>query len=142
LKETLMKKQLIEWSDEFLVGILWMDYQHRTLISNINYLHAAILEKKAEHFIQHIISFLESYVTNHFSLEEEYMQACAYPEKKAHFTEHDTFRGNLQELKLGRASLGGLEAESLCYDLLEWFRRHILTTDAKLSAFLKAKNAM
>ena len=34
---------LIEWSEKLGTGIIWQDYQHKTLIENMNFLHIAIL---------------------------------------------------------------------------------------------------
>jgi hemerythrin len=56
-----------------------------------------------------------------------------------HVKEHDTFRRNLEELKAGQLSPGELSAESLCFDLCEWLKTHILSIDRRLGAFLKAQ---
>ena len=51
-----MEKKLIQWSGALGAGIIWMDYQHQTLIEKINFLYTAILEKKGEELIaEHIL---------------------------------------------------------------------------------------
>ncbi len=52
-----MEKKLIQWSDALGAGIVWMDYQHQTLIEKINFLYTAILEKKGEDLIAETTSF-------------------------------------------------------------------------------------
>jgi len=137
-----MEKKLIQWSSALGAGIIWMDYQHQTLIEKINALYTAILEKKGEALIAEMTAFLDEYVQSHFSLEEKYMGEFGYPERYEHFEAHDQFRKNLQDLKTLKGAKGELVAESLCYDLFEWFKNHIKTTDKKLGIFLKTKLAV
>jgi len=137
-----MEKKLIQWSSALGAGIIWMDYQHQTLIEKINVLYTAILEKKGEALIAETTAFLDEYVQSHFLLEEKYMADLSYPERYEHCEAHDEFRKNLQELKTFKTSKGELVAESLCYDLFEWFTTHIKTTDKKLGVFLQAKLAI
>jgi hemerythrin-like metal-binding protein len=137
-----MEKKLIQWSGALGAGIIWMDYQHQTLIEKINFLYNAILEKKGEDFIAETVAFIDDYILNHFALEEKYMEACSYPERSEHVGDHDQFRKNIQDLKTLTNTKGELMAESLCYDLFEWFKSHIRTTDKKLGIFLKAQSAL
>ena len=137
-----MEKKLIQWSSAFGAGIVWMDYQHQTLIEKINFLYTAILEKKGEDLIAETIIFVEDYISNHFALEEKYMEAYSYPERYEHVEAHEQFRKNMQELKSFKNTKSELVAESLCYDLFEWFKNHIKKTDKKFSIFLKAQSAM
>ena len=137
-----MEKKLIQWSPVFGAGIIWMDYQHQTLIEKINALYGAILEKKGEALIAEMIAFLDAYVQSHFSLEEKYMGEFSYPGQQEHLEAHGQFRKNLQDLKSIKRIKGELLAEALCYDLFEWFKNHIKKTDKKLGIFLKAKLAI
>lgn len=137
-----MEKKLILWSDALGAGIVWMDYQHQTLIEKINLLYTAILEKKGEELVVKTLAFLDDYIENHFALEETYMQACSYPECSEHMQAHNQFRRNIRELKAHTAAKGELAAESLCYDLFEWFKNHITNTDKKFGIFLKAHSAL
>jgi hemerythrin-like metal-binding protein len=134
-----MAKQLIAWTDELATGILWQDLQHASLIEQINTLYAAILAKHGREQVGQIIAFLDTYVRNHFSIEEKYMELYSNPELEKHVKEHASFRRNLEELKAGQLSPGELSAESLCFDLCEWLKTHILSIDRRLGAFLKAQ---
>lgn len=137
-----MEKKLIQWSDSLGAGIVWMDYQHQTLIEKINFLYTAILEKKGVELIAETLAFLDDYIANHFALEEKYMQACSYPERSEHMEAHEQFCRNIQDLKTITTVKGELVAESLCYDLFEWFKNHITNTDKKFGLFLKAQSAL
>jgi hemerythrin len=137
-----MGKKLIQWSGSLGAGIIWMDYQHQTLIEKINFLYTAILEKKGEELIASTLSFLDDYIENHFALEENYMDACSYPERAEHMQAHNQFRRNIRDLKTKTTAKGEMAAESLCYDLFEWFTNHIINTDKKFGIFLKTQSAL
>ena len=137
-----MEKKLIQWSSALGAGIVWMDYQHETLIEKINFLYTAILEKKGEDLISETIIFVEDYIANHFALEEKYMEAYSYPERYEHVEAHEQFRRNMQDLKSFKNTKSEMLAESLCYDLFEWFKNHIRTIDKKLGIFLQAQSAI
>jgi len=134
-----MKKKLIAWTPDLGTGIIWQDLQHTTLIAQVNGLYTAILEKRGAEHIDRIISFLDSYVINHFSIEEKYMDYYRDPEMAGHIKEHAVFAQNLEELKKSRHAPGELAAESLCYDLYEWFKNHIVSIDKRFGTFLKAQ---
>ena len=70
------------------------------------------------------------------------MEAYSYPERSEHVEAHDQFRRNIQDLKTLTTTKGELVAESLCYDLFEWFKNHITNTDKKFGIFLKAQSAL
>ncbi|MCX8044902.1 MAG: bacteriohemerythrin [Desulfobacterota bacterium] len=133
-----MDAKLIQWTPSLGTGILWQDMQHRTLIDQINALHNAIRAKKGAGQIDPLIAFLDSYVVHHFSIEEKYMDRYRDPEMAHHVAQHTSFAKNLAELKTYRPAQGELAAESLCYDLYEWFKNHILSIDKRLGEFLKA----
>ena len=135
-----MEKKLIQWSSALGAGIVWMDYQHQTLIEKINFLYTAILEKKGEDLISETIIFVEDYIANHFALEEKYMEAYSYPERSEHVEAHEQFSRNMQDLKSFKNTKSEMLAESLCYDLFEWFKNHIRTIDKKLGIFLKEQS--
>jgi hemerythrin-like metal-binding protein len=137
-----MEKKLIQWSSALGAGIVWMDYQHETLIEKINFLYTAILEKKGEDLISETIVFVEDYIANHFALEEKYMEDYSYPERYEHVEAHEQFRRNMQDLKSFKNTKSEMLAESLCYDLFEWFKNHIRTIDKKLGIFLQARSAI
>lgn len=133
-----MDKKIIVWTPELGTGILWQDMQHKTLIDQINELYAAILAKKGADQITSIVSFLDAYVVHHFSIEECYMDHYRDPELERHVAEHKWFSQNLAELKKYRPSQGEMAAQSLCYDLCDWFKNHIISIDKRLGDLLKS----
>jgi len=135
-----MKQTIIEWSDDFATGILWQDFQHAGLIARINSLHRAILEKQAQPEMVRMIDFLETYVENHFGMEERYMQELNDPSLPEHAQAHQLFRQNLAELRHFEGTDEQLTAISLCYDLYEWVKNHIQTIDKNLGRLLQQQD--
>lgn len=132
-----MKDTMVEWSDSLATGILWQDFQHAGLIARINRLHQAIIDKQAQSELRSMIDFLESYIENHFSMEERYMEVLHDPEIGDHARAHRQFRDNLSELRNCKDTGAQLTAASLCYDLHEWITHHIRTIDKRLGRLIK-----
>jgi len=129
--------KLIEWSDALATGIVWQDFQHAELIAHINRLHQAINQKQALPELLRVIDFLESYIENHFGLEERYMELLNDPDLRVHARAHQQFRDNLLELRTFGGTGPQLAAASLCYDLYEWVTTHIRTIDKNLGTLLR-----
>ncbi len=127
-----MKATMVEWSNSLATGILWQDFQHAGLIARINRLHQAIMQKQAQAEMASMIDFLESYIDNHFGMEEHYMSVLHDPEIHEHTQAHQQFRDNFRELRNCKDTGTQLTAASLCYDLHEWITHHIRTIDKRL----------
>ena len=137
-----MTQEPIKWDDELSTGIMWQDIQHRELIGNINSLRDAIIDNEVDDELARIKIFLDSYISIHFSTEQRYMSMFEYPLCGEHLEEHSVFVGKIDELKKDSAAEGRLAAASLCYDLYEWFKSHILSNDMEMAAFLKKKGVV
>ena len=70
---------LIEWSDEFSVGIQEIDEQHKVLVGLLNQLHQAIREHHGRATSREILGRLAEYTRTHFLLEESLMRLTHYP---------------------------------------------------------------
>jgi len=135
-----VKGTMVEWSDSLATGILWQDFQHAGLIARINRLHQAIIDKQAQSELRSMIDFLESYIENHFSMEERYMEVMHDPEIRGHARAHQQFRDNLRDLRNFEGTGAQLTAASLCYDLHEWITHHIRTIDKRLGRLIKEQD--
>jgi hemerythrin-like metal-binding protein len=126
--------QSISWSDDFLIGIEELDYEHQCLIEEINKLHGELLEHVDTDRICDTLGRIHSRMQAHFALEEHVMMSHEYPHYAAHKAEHESLLDEYAELmtKLEREpSLGDREAiESI---LRQWIIDHILTSDKKMS---------
>lgn len=127
---------LLEWSDEFSVGIELIDKQHQILFRAINLLALAVQHNSSRDLMQEIFSTLRGYTDTHFAYEEELFDRFAYPETEAHKTQHRALLQRVIDLeqrwRAGEAEIG---PEVLKF-LVDWLRTHILGTDKKYSKFL------
>ena len=113
--------QEIIWSDDFLIGIEELDYEHRCLIEDINKLHRELLKHVETdriedtlgkiHMVSHKYLHYQEHKAEHERLLDEYTERMAKFEK-------DPNRGDR------------LAIEDV---LRQWIVDHILTSDKKMS---------
>ena len=108
--------------------VLWQDAQHQVLFEILD----EIRQPEADN---RIIQRLRDYTENHFTLEEEYMEALGYPDREAHCRAHDNFRREIDEV-LGTADCDALYRDIIGTFLTEWLTRHVFGVDKKLETFL------
>lgn len=89
-----------EWSKNLSVGDEVIDSQHKKLLKQINkILDAVVFGVDAKEVQDNLISFLDQYIKEHFSYEEEYMKINNYPDLKKHKKEHHNFIKNYIKFK-------------------------------------------
>jgi len=127
----------ITWSDDFLIGIKEIDYEHRCLIEDINKLHRELLEHIDMDRIEDTLGSIHARMQAHFALEEHVMVSHKYPDYPEHKAEHERLLDEYTELMTkfqGDPNPGGQETLE---DLLrQWIVDHILTSDKKMSLML------
>lgn len=128
---------LIEWKDEFEIGIPSVDYEHRGMILMINKLHGKLAENAGKDTIADFLGEIHALISAHFALEEKEMQEMAYDEFEEHKEDHedllDQIRDMMDELEQDRS---GDVARDLGQRLNYWFTEHFRTRDARLHKFL------
>ena len=65
---------LLEWKDEFAIGIASVDFEHRELINFINRMHDHLAEGAGEYTIADFFGELYAMISAHFALEEQTMR--------------------------------------------------------------------
>ena len=130
---------LITWDKKYSVNIARIDAEHRKLISMINRLHDAMIEKKTEPAIAEIVDAMVAYARTHFLTEETYMDKFGFPEAAAHKKEHDAFIDKSEDLR-DRLHRGEMvfSLEVIRY-LKNWLTHHIMVTDQKYAPFFREK---
>lgn len=132
----------IIWTDDFLIGIGELDYEHRGLIANINELH---LELRGENDIQRIRDTLGSILARlqaHFALEEHVMAAHNYPHFAEHKAEHDLLLDEYTEHMIKFWSNPNPDDRNALETVLrQWIVNHILTSDKKMSLMVASDDS-
>ncbi|MDH3756213.1 MAG: bacteriohemerythrin [Gammaproteobacteria bacterium] len=123
---------LVEWKDEFNLGIEEVDIEHRNLVALINALHEAMLAGASRADIVEGITQIYTLVSTHFDREEAFMRETRYMAYAEHKEDHEVLLDDLREI-LDQVRSGGRYAEErLSDDLQYWFSEHFRTHDARL----------
>lgn len=123
---------LIEWKNEFSLGVPRVDAEHRELIDLINQLH-----RKAQ-FPEHdgrIVGFLEDLHTSaarHFAHEELMMRSRGYTAFEQHRADHQRLLNEVNAM-MAEYQGGALDNMGIMTErLYDWFCVHFKTYDAPL----------
>ena len=130
---------LLEWKDEFSVGVTEFDGQHKVLIDLINKLHDAMRAGVGRQALSDILSELVDYTKTHFENEEKLFLQYSYPESPAHRREHDALTKQVlefqKEYQAGRTSI----SIDVMDFLKDWLLNHIAISDKKYTQFFNEK---
>jgi len=130
---------MFEWENDYKIGIPEMDAEHLVLFALINQIEINVNGEKAEDCLSDVLGALLTYVSFHFSREQELMAQHNYPGYVDHVRQHEEFTSTVQRLaEEGRG--GGLEAAlRLRGVVLNWLINHILRADADYASFIRGK---
>ena len=130
---------IIEWKDEYSVGIQSIDQQHKIWIGLINKLHDAMSKGEGKKILSDIYEEIVAYTKTHLKNEEILFQKYSFPDIAAHKLVHDKLTQQVldkqKEIQEGKTVL---TMEVMTF-LKNWLIDHIQNTDKKYSAFLISK---
>jgi len=124
----------VEWTSALEVGIPIVDEQHKILLERINLLIKSIMAGKGEEDVLHLLSFLESYIEEHFSTEERILLDTDDPLTEGHIDSHNLFRKNFREIYASVKNYGVTE-DSFAFiekNVISWLLNHILEYDVRM----------
>lgn len=131
---------IINWKQDYSVGVEKLDEQHQRLINLINKLFTLYTEKKFDQVnVNPIFRELIDYADEHFSTEEHYFHLYNYDKKDQHITMHETYRQKVEELK--KSYEAGNSAETLFAInnfLNDWWIWHINNADKEYTNYFQA----
>ncbi len=122
---------LIDWSDEYAVGIPKIDEQHKFFFEAVHRLHEECLVDEGEHAVLETLVLLENYVRGHFQAEEAFMREHEYPYVNEHRKLHFEFLQRYLEL-IGEFKVSGPSqhlAERMGDMVQGWLVDHIAEAD-------------
>jgi hemerythrin len=124
---------MIEWKEEYALGIETIDDQHKKLFQIADRIYELIrndvLIDKYDSIIE-IINELKDYTVNHFAAEEEYMKSIGYKRLLSQKAAHHDFLHKMGEIELDKIDNGQnvYLLETLDF-VVEWLGQHILKED-------------
>lgn len=129
---------MIEWKDEYTIGVDTIDMQHKNLFEIAGRAMALMknemLTDKYDKIVE-ILEELKDYTVYHFRTEEEYMQSIKYKRFLSQKAAHDEFIERLEKINLD--NLDDQQEEYLMdilNGLVDWISEHILGQDKLITA--------
>jgi len=129
---------LLNWKNEYSVGVPSIDGQHHKLFDMLNQLHEAMKSGVGAKVVPVILNNLISYTRDHFSDEEQSMRQAGYPAYVAHKAEHDKLADEVVRLVKDMEAGGIAMSVEILSFLQQWLQTHILSADKKYSSHMKA----
>jgi hemerythrin len=128
---------LVEWRDDFKIGIDSVDYEHRQMIELINAVHEKLSEDAPKNHILDFLGEVFTRISAHFALEEKIMRSWQYDHYEDHKADHERLLDEIRDIMDGfeAGSIAAAEAE-LSARLNSWFADHFKTKDARLHRHL------
>ena len=127
---------LLEWRDDFSIGIEEVDHEHHQLIDLINELHAELGGSRSRKRIEGFLGEILCGISAHFALEEKVMRARHYGAFADHKADHERLLDDLRDLMDEHAGGAVLDQDAFAARLADWFSSHFRTQDARLHRFL------
>ncbi|MGI6548690.1 MAG: bacteriohemerythrin [Syntrophomonadales bacterium] len=128
---------MIQWRDEFALGVPAIDEQHQKLFEIANRAYLVLKnELLVDKYDQSVAIFdeLKNYTVYHFSFEENYMKSIGYRRFLSHKVQHDDFIQKINETDLDKIDEN---QEQYLIDTLEfvvdWIEKHILGVDKRIT---------
>lgn len=125
---------LINWKDEFSVGVTAVDLEHRDLIELINDLHALMHERATHDQVVSSLGEIFAQISAHFALEEKFMRESRYMAYAEHKEDHEILLDDLRDIMDQVEDDGSYKELQLSKDLSYWFSEHFRKHDARLHA--------
>lgn len=130
-----MSKPLFDFQAEFLLGIAEIDAEHRMLVDLLNETHALISSGQSEAARQRFVETLSTYVDQHFTNEEAFMQQIGFPGIEDHRKIHENFKASFNELKPLIVTYDDEAFRKALGDAFAWIVTHIGKTDRRYARF-------
>ncbi|MDU0460219.1 MAG: bacteriohemerythrin [Geobacteraceae bacterium] len=125
-----------EWDSSIELGIPAIDEQHKALFGWVNELNDSVMRGDGSETVADLIWNLITYVTEHFTAEEQLMLACSYPGLASHRKEHDQFVERLRNIQVEFID-GHRMSEKILDFLVDWLVCHIKGTDQSYSRHMR-----
>jgi hemerythrin-like metal-binding protein len=127
---------LIEWKQEFAVGVPEVDYEHRELIALINELAATLERQDSELGVEEFLGEIFARISAHFALEEKIMRERRYDQYEDHKADHERLLDDIRDIMDDYEDEQRFDREVLAGRLSAWFGVHFRTKDARLHRHL------
>jgi hemerythrin-like metal-binding protein len=122
---------LLQWKDQYSVGIAAVDYEHKELIDLINRLHDELTAGDKKLSASAFFGDLFRGISAHFALEERFMRERRYDQLVQHKDDHERLLDEIRDI-MDEFEERDVASAELRARLDAWFSRHFETHDARL----------
>ncbi len=130
---------LLQWKEEYSVGIDHIDQDHKKLLSLLNRFTTAYDYAMTESFEKDALEDLVNYTKYHFEREESLMQQYDYPDFDAHQQQHREMIKQVEHFVELYNEKGHDALNEISDFLTQWLINHINGTDKGYSQYLNDK---
>jgi len=132
---------LIDWSDEYSIGIPRIDAQHKFFFEAVHRLHKECLSGEGEYVVLETLVFLQNYAIGHFRTEEELMLEYEYPDIQEHADLHAEFLNEYSKFTAELDESGPNQdlAERVGEMVQGWLVDHIAKADMGYARFIEER---
>lgn len=123
---------LLQWKDQYSVGIEAVDHEHKELIELINQLADEVLAKGTTLVASAFFGDLIKGISAHFALEERFMRERGYDQLAQHKGDHERLLDEILNIMDEFEGDETVNRAELAKRLDAWFSRHFETHDARL----------
>lgn len=124
---------MLQWREDYLVGIAEIDEQHKKLVEIANRAYALLkndlISDKYDQIVE-IIEELKQYTVYHFKFEEAYMKRIGYKKMFSHIVLHGDFLEKVNSVNLSEVDDNQDEYLLKILDFVcDWLVSHIVRED-------------
>jgi len=123
---------LVEWREEFKVGVPSVDHEHQELIGLINAVHERLNASHSDIEIGDFLGEINARIGAHFALEERVMRAAGYDRYAEHKADHERLLDDIRDIMDDYEDRQVFDERQLSERLRVWFTEHFKTHDARL----------
>jgi len=127
---------LVEWRDEFKIGIKEVDFEHQELVELINESYRAAKDKNSTTDVMDFLGEIFSQISAHFALEEKVMRDLKYDQYEDHKDDHERLLDSIRDIMDDYMDVTTMDEEQFGARLNKWFTQHFSTKDARMHKFL------
>ena len=130
----------MHWRQEFSLGILERDDQHKTLIRSFGAIEEAIKQGQAWSTVYFSLADLREFARFHFTCEEALMRLHGFPDVPLHAAEHAHFCSVLAEVE--KDHIRRPIEKGMIESLRMWLINHIAVSDRDFAQHILAGAAV
>lgn len=127
---------LIEWRQEFALGVADVDHEHRELIELINELYRHLEQPGSDVSVEDFLGEIYAKISAHFALEEKIMRERTYDQYADHKADHERLLDEIRDIMDAYEDDTRFDKNELAACLSTWFTEHFKTKDARLHKHL------